>query len=233
MLPTDILWREGMKVWAPAGKLKGLVFCEPQKEQDLIDLLPPPNPKLMAMYEARNRPPVVEVIEVKEDSRGQGHSVAHKASSMFERSTAQAVQTIDYAGFWKRLVAAMIDLIVLFIITIFFSTIQYAIRMMTGATRANPNGLLLIISLVSLVIQLWYLFGADNTHAQGSLGKQMMGIKVTDVQGNPMGSIKSIVRSVSRLVIFLSFGLSLLICAFTPRKQAFHDILAGTLVVNR
>lgn len=86
---------------------------------------------------------------------------------------------------------------------------------------------------VLLVIPLLYLAFLPATPLQATLGKRMVGLRICDRRGQPIG----VARSILRFVAFVpSIGLGFagfVLAAFTPRRQALHDLVAGTFVVNR
>ena len=83
------------------------------------------------------------------------------------------------------------------------------------------------------IIAALYLGLLPATPLQATLGKRMVGLRICDGTGKRIG----VLRAVLRLVIFVpSIGIAgagFVLAAFTPRRQALHDLAAGTLVVNR
>src|SRR5437016_1950709 len=71
-----------------------------------------------------------------------------------------------------------------------------------------------------------------STPKQATIGKQAIGIIVTDVNGAPLDVQKAVIRSVGKLVSGLILCLGYIIAAFTERHQALHDFIAGTVVVK-
>ncbi len=67
---------------------------------------------------------------------------------------------------------------------------------------------------------------------QGTLGKALLGIRVTDAGGNRLSFFRAAARSFYKLVISPLSIVGFFIAFFTRKKQALHDILAGTLVVE-
>jgi len=80
----------------------------------------------------------------------------------------------------------------------------------------------------------WAYFALfESSPARGTLGKLALNLYVSDVHGDPISfwraSFRYWFKSLSSLVV----GLGWLMAAFTPRKQALHDLLAGTLVLRK
>jgi len=64
-------------------------------------------------------------------------------------------------------------------------------------------------------------------------GKLALGLRVTDLDGRPTGFWRASARYVARILSNLTLGAGYLMVAFTARKQALHDLVAGTLVQRR
>jgi uncharacterized RDD family membrane protein YckC len=73
----------------------------------------------------------------------------------------------------------------------------------------------------------------EGSSAQGTIGKLLCGLAVTDTAGRPISFGRAYVRVFGRLVCSVTLGIGYLLVAFTQRKQGLHDLIAGTLVLNR
>ena len=69
--------------------------------------------------------------------------------------------------------------------------------------------------------------------AEATLGKMAVGIKVARSDGSRISFGRGILRWLALFVSALPLGLGFLMAAFTERKQALHDILCDTIVVDR
>jgi uncharacterized RDD family membrane protein YckC len=65
------------------------------------------------------------------------------------------------------------------------------------------------------------------------LGKYALGLYVADVEGDPITFWRAARRNAFKILSTLVLGLGWLLPAFSPRKQALHDVLAGTLVLRK
>ena len=95
---------------------------------------------------------------------------------------------------------------------------------------------------IALQVQLWnwtlvipalYLGLLPATPLQGTLGKRMVGLRICDRSGKRIGVLRSLLRLVAFVPSIGIVGAGFLLAAFTPRRQALHDLAAGTFVVNR
>jgi len=72
-----------------------------------------------------------------------------------------------------------------------------------------------------------------SSRSQATLGKRACGIKVVDLQGGRVGLGRAAARYFAAWLSVLSIGAGFAAAAFTARKQALHDMICSTLVVNR
>ena len=126
-----------------------------------------------------------------------------------------------YAGFWRRFAASVVDGVVLYF------CVLIGILVVAGSTRSDA-----VTSIVVLVIPVVYLALCHASTRQATPGKRALGIKVTDLEGKRIGLGRSFARAVLTLVSMALLGLGFLPAAFTPKRVAIDDMLAGTLVVN-
>ncbi|MCY7409592.1 MAG: RDD family protein, partial [Chitinophagales bacterium] len=77
---------------------------------------------------------------------------------------------------------------------------------------------------------LYYAFMESSTK-QATLGKMALNIKVTDMQGNRITFLNATGRYFGKIISSLIMGIGYIMAGFTEKKQALHDIVAGTLVV--
>ncbi|MBV1908585.1 MAG: RDD family protein [Kangiellaceae bacterium] len=166
-----------------------------------------------------------------------GASLAIEKTSPYQSpessSNRALVSEFAFAGFWKRFIAYVIDGILftlLFVLFIYF--------LGGSAFSTNPNeveDIYAAIGVYVLYYPSWWLYFAvmESSNFQGTLGKKIMGIKVTNRFGQPIGFGQATARHFSALLTQLTFTIGYLMTAFTARKQALHDMVAGTLVVNQ
>jgi uncharacterized RDD family membrane protein YckC len=132
-----------------------------------------------------------------------------------------------YAGFWVRLVAYIIDVIIL---GIPLAILNVALRPSPNDPQSGHPGLLFVLTLI---VEIAYFAGFWSSGMQATLGQKICGLRV--VSATDFGKI-SFARAVGRffgmclsaLILFIGF----LMIAFTERKQGLHDMLAGTYVVK-
>ena len=135
--------------------------------------------------------------------------------------------TLRYAGFWLRFVAAWIDGIILRIISFLFA---YAAISLSKVSKEEAESLGFGIGI--LISWLYYAF-LESSSEQATLGKQALGIFVTDLGGNRISFGRATGRYFGKWLSTITFLVGYIMAAFTKKHQALHDLLAGTVVVRK
>lgn len=150
----------------------------------------------------------------------------------------QAIQAAaqQYAGFWLRAVAAMIDG---FLCQIATMMVAFPLGFTMGVTAAPvlpvPDIEFAATGIgfgVGLMMQWLWFTVAESSVWQASIGKKILGLTVTDLEGNRIDFGRANGRYWSKMLSGLFFGLGFFMVAFTDKKQGLHDKLAGTLVLR-
>ena len=142
---------------------------------------------------------------------------------------------MTYASFWKRVAAFIVDYIIyailcitiekilriLFEPTLFASSVSYAILFMGLSKLSN------------VLCYLCYFVYPESSHAQATWGKRLLGLKVTDLNGNRISFVRSLGRNLGIFVSFFTLGVGCLICLWTSKKQCLHDQMAGCLIEDK
>ena len=123
-----------------------------------------------------------------------------------------------YAGFWKRLLAALLDGL---IIGIPAFILQFGLVFATGITS-----LLYLIELAVIVFTI-YMDGIRG----GTPGKLILGMRIVNEAGNFIGIPMAILRYIGKILSGIILGIGFLMIAFTEKKQGLHDKIAKTYVV--
>jgi uncharacterized RDD family membrane protein YckC len=93
------------------------------------------------------------------------------------------------------------------------------------------------ILIVTLVLQLVFswLYSAllVSSSWQATLGKRLFGLQVTDVRGRRVSFSRATARHAARMLVLPTLFCGFLMMVLTERRQALHDVMAGTLVVGR
>lgn len=136
---------------------------------------------------------------------------------------------LEYAGFWIRVWASLIDSLLLSVIIGPLLWAIYGKGYFTGQFTglvAGPADLLLSWVLPAVAVILFWLA------RQATPGKMVVGATIVDAQtGGPLSPRQSLLRYLGYYLSLLPLCLGFLWIAFDGRKQGWHDKLAGTVVV--
>lgn len=141
----------------------------------------------------------------------------------------QQTSEIEYAGFWSRVGATVIDTIIMLIITIpILIAIYGAGYWEIERFIAGPADFVISYVLPAVVvILLWIRLSATP-------GKMAIGAMIVDARtGGKPTSGQFVIRYLGYFVSTLPLMLGYLWVAFDPRKQGWHDKMAGTVVIKR
>jgi len=142
-------------------------------------------------------------------------------------ATPNPPEDINYAGFWIRAVALVIDTIILAIpIGIFWYKFW-----------PDPNDLtfhhLLPAVLVIAALKIFYFAGLWSLPMQATIGQEICRLRVLRDRDDPRISfLRALLRLFGMVLSTLTLGTGYIMAAFTERKRALHDILAGTCVIK-
>jgi uncharacterized RDD family membrane protein YckC len=137
------------------------------------------------------------------------------------------------AGFWMRFGAAFIDGL---IINGPFVVIRLVITGGSNDYLQDPVGatamLLLLVNLISIIASWLYFALQESSPHQATLGKRALGIRVTDLNGQRISFGRATGRYFAKIISVLTCFVGYIMAGFTERKQALHDMIAGTLVIR-
>jgi uncharacterized RDD family membrane protein YckC len=156
--------------------------------------------------------------------------------------------TVVYAGFWLRVLAYFIDTAILGIFAVPI-LIGAAMAMGIGGVIANlphndgpfVNGMPPIFALFLMLCVCVGLFGTwlyfaflESSEWQGTAGKKVLGLIVTDIQGHRVTFGRASGRHFAKLVTsFIPLGIGYAMAGFTEKRQALHDMIASCLVLRK
>ena len=135
----------------------------------------------------------------------------------------------NYAGFWIRVVAYIIDAIILAIVGAIIYTV---LGVNVGDPNVMSSGKYQGAQGVNFVISIAYFAGLW-TFMGGTLGQRIFGMRVVDVNtGQRIGIGKALLRYVGLFISFLVCFVGVIWVAFDARKQGWADKIASTVVVR-
>jgi uncharacterized RDD family membrane protein YckC/predicted RNA-binding Zn-ribbon protein involved in translation (DUF1610 family) len=141
---------------------------------------------------------------------------------------------VEYAGFWMRFAAAVIDGLVMLIPMMLVGCVigMMAAGVGRGFNPRDPSWRL-TFQMIGFLVQWPYFALMESSEKQATLGKQALGIIVTDGQGRRLTFGQASGRHFGKLVSLVTCLIGYIMAGFTEKKQALHDLMAGCLVVRK
>ena len=160
-----------------------------------------------------------------------------------------AQPSVQYAGFWLRVVAYLIDSIIL---GLGFMALFIPFAIMTGLTAVLGNihagddprdaGAVLggafflgLFTIACLGFLGGWLYHAkmESSSWQATLGKKALNLRVTDLNGAQISFNRATGRHFAKLITgLIPLGIGFMLAGLTERRQALHDMIAGCLVLR-
>jgi uncharacterized RDD family membrane protein YckC len=135
---------------------------------------------------------------------------------------------VEYVGFWKRLVACLIDTFIITVLVVPLMIALYGLQYFNPQQMSSGGGLadwIVNVLLIVVTIVFWRYRGATP-------GKMAISAKIVDAKTlAPASTTALVVRFFAYFVSMLPLFLGFAWIAIDRRKQGFHDKLAGTVVV--
>lgn len=165
-----------------------------------------------------------------------------------------------YAGFWARVWAALIDHFFLFVAESVLAGIcapKLAIDWQATPSDTEATNIVNVAwtsgyqhssllyphiqgnlptwaeTLMAVLIPAYFIL-FQSSRMRATPGKRVLGLEITTLSGEQISILRAAVRFVIKAGISIPFlCIGVLIIPFTRRKQALHDLVAGTLVIKR
>jgi uncharacterized RDD family membrane protein YckC len=139
---------------------------------------------------------------------------------------------VQYAGFWRRLGAAIIDGLIVGAVTLVIYLVLIVGGISTGGIVGFFIGYFIAYALAIILGWLYYAL-MESSSKQATLGKMALGIIVTDSQGQRVSFGRATGRHFGKIISGIILYIGYIMIAFTAKKQGLHDIIADCLVVMK
>lgn len=192
VLPTDLVWTDGMADWKAASQVFGAV---------------PPRPAPPAAAPATPYQPPAAVV----------------------RDEGDAGIDLPFAGFWVRFGALVLDNLIVYLIAVVIGAV------VGGALAAagSPEWIVGVVYVAFFVGAFLYFTLMESGERGATLGKRAFRLRVVTADGHERISFgRAVGRYFGHALSNLTLYIGYLIQPFNQRKQALHDMVAGTVVVS-
>lgn len=249
--PNTLIWREGMANW------------QAYREVHAPTPVSAPPPPLAPSHPVGQGPEAVcaecgNLFPLREVIRHGEVYICAKCKPVFMQKLSEGARfnphSMRYAGFWIRLVAKIVDGLVLTILLILPLVVLIFVLVAVAARSSSHTSLHLdfvphaaaddvaglAANFVGLFIQCGFIIAQVlySTFFLGKYGatpgKMMCGLKVVDADNNPITYGRALGRGCAELLSGMICDIGYIIAAFdNPQKRALHDHICNTRVVYK
>lgn len=223
LVPSDLLWKQGLENWVPLTQVKGLLPASGGGTLPPLDLPASPPPGEFAFLDRAAAPP-----------RAAADWNPYQAGDGGLGQPTTGGGAIAYADFLPRVGAYLLDGLFCGVLGLI---LQVGLAMMFGLVSGGEEGAMAagsgLGSLLTLLLTLFYFVGYETSDKQGTWGKQIVGIKVTDLHGRRISTGQAVGRFFAKIITNLTCGIGYLLPLFTDRKQTLHDLICGCLALKK
>ena len=249
--PDSLVWREGMSAWVP--------WREAMAEVLPAAALPtaqhagqPVAPGVATQDDAADAGAAqfatfaAAPAAVVDDGAHRPYAIAERLASPYAPPKARLSEpstgpvqghVVVYAGFWKRFAAWFIDSMVVGLASVIIAIpIGVILALAPGSDidgMVDSRAFDLLSQLISWVLSAWYFGWMYSSSHQASLGKMAVGIKVVRGNGEALLFWRGFWRTFAQIVSGIILMIGYIMAAFTERKQALHDLMCDTVVVDK
>src|SRR5581483_6489841 len=197
--PSDLIWREGMPNWQPASQMAGLFDAATQAPTYAVA-------------------PAAATVNYASPAPAYARPGAGAAAPI--GYYAQQPGAVEYAGFWMRFAAFIIDWIIMVVGGAIVGGCIGGIAGASGTLPGKPGWdvVAAVIRIASTAMGWIYYAAMESSSKQGTLGKIALGIQVTDLNGQRIGFGRATGRYFGMIVSALILCIGFMMAGFTPRK---------------
>jgi uncharacterized RDD family membrane protein YckC len=139
------------------------------------------------------------------------------------------------ANFWWRLLAYIIDYVVIVLVV---AALAVFLGFFEAYTGANTDSLFddrndFAFKFVLVISFMLYHAIFEATRAQGSIGKIICQLKVVDIDGRRISFFRALGRNLAKILSSILCGIGYLLIFWNDRHQGLHDQMAKTYVIRK
>ncbi len=136
---------------------------------------------------------------------------------------------LEYAGFWIRVGASLLDTVMILLITVPVMLMIYGDAIWENESMfMGPADFLVNYIFPAIVVIVFWLYKSATP------GKMILGLTVVDATtGNPLSVGQAIGRYLGYFVSMFPLMLGIFWVGWDKKKQGWHDKLANTVVIRK
>jgi len=139
------------------------------------------------------------------------------------------VEQVAYAGFWRRFLGLLIDVLVTYFPV---ACVRVLLGLPRGGSLDPLQPAAWWAACAELVIDWLYVAILISSPWRATLGQAVMDLHVTDLKGDRISFARASLRFLAQVLNLVTLGFGLVMQVFTARRQALHDLVSGTVVVR-
>ena len=135
---------------------------------------------------------------------------------------------VAYGGFWIRVVAYIIDAILVSLVLGIVMSV-FGVKYMDFE---NPENIDPTANLLSILVFWLYFALMESSERGATVGKMAMGLRVVTGDGKRLSFLNATGRYFAKILSAMIFCIGYIMVGFTERKRGLHDMIANTLVIK-
>ena len=220
ILPDTLVWRQGMTEWKPFARL---------------NTTPDGAGTTGTCAECGGQFPDGDLMDY------QGIRICAACKPLFLQrvregadlpATYGAQYALRYAGFWIRVVAYLLDTLILYVTSVLIMFLPF----MEGMSQTDPSGMsgwtILLSVLLNSSIAIAYFTGFTGRFA-ATPGKMALGLRVVRPDGGRVTYLRALGRYFGLLLSSVILYAGFIMAAFDDEKRTLHDRICDTRVVRK
>ncbi|SRR6266851_317936 len=136
-------------------------------------------------------------------------------------AAAPAAVTGAKAGFWIRVLAFIIDSIILYVVNLIVGVVL-------NPSTTGRSGIQTLLG----IIYFTYFWSASSLWPGQTVGDKLLNLRVIKTDGTDLTIVQAFIRYVGLVISFIVIFIGVIWVAFDPNKQGWHDKIAGTYVIK-
>jgi uncharacterized RDD family membrane protein YckC len=125
------------------------------------------------------------------------------------------------AGFWIRVLAFIIDSVILYVINLIVGVVL-------SPSTTGRTGIQTLLG----IIYFTYFWSASSLWPGQTVGDKLLNLRVIKTDGADLSIVQALIRYVGLVISFIVIFIGVIWVAFDPNKQGWADKIAGTYVVK-
>ena len=143
----------------------------------------------------------------------------------------------EYAGFWRRVWAGSMDIVLEVIVALLLSLlVDVILHAIGGSMGIAPESMAYVtgvIFIILLTVGGWlYCAFSESSRYRATLGKRILGLQVVTLSGDKLTFGQASVRHLMKFLSLFTLGFGFLMAGWTRRRQALHDMPNECLVIR-